>query len=173
MWDLNNLSGGSAPVGHKLDLELSGSNTEQLQQTCLSGIKNLTLAAHLVWVLERDLALDQGGWDLESSQLWLEGVRHWDVLLLWDLAAHGVHGSGWDSESAGGWGASAGEISLRVLSEVLDDGVWSTVGEKKTDVSGEVRGELVGVLLIGGLWGGSKSLGHDLGLSEEKTFCLR
>lgn len=170
VWDLDDLGGGSAPVSDKLNLELGRGNTEQLQQTGLSRVKSLTLQAHLVWILERDLALDEGSWDLESSQLWLEGVGHWDVLLLWDLAAHGVNGSSWDGEGAGGWGASTSEISLGGLSEVFDDGLWSAVGEEETDVSGEVWRELVGVLLVSGLWGGSESLGHDLSLSEEKAF---
>ena len=127
--NLGNLSGSRAPVSDELDLELSGGDTEKLQQTGLAGIKNLALAAHLVWVLERDLALDEGGWDLESSQLWLEGMGHWHILLLWDLAAHGVNGAGWDGESTGSWGTGTGEIDLGVLSEVLDDSLWAAVGE--------------------------------------------
>lgn len=97
-------------------------------------------------------------------------MGHWHVLLLWDLATHRVDGSGWDGESAGGWGAGTGEISLGVLSKVLDDGLWAAVGEKETDVAGKVRGELVDVLLVGGLWGSTERLSHDLCLSEEKAF---
>ena len=97
-------------------------------------------------------------------------MGHWHVLLLWDLTAHGINGSGWNGESAGSWGAGTGEISLRVLSEVLDDGLWAAIGEKETDVAGKVWRELVDVLLVGGLWGGTESLRHDLCLSEEKAF---
>lgn len=170
MRDLDNLGGSRAPVSNKLDLEFGSGNTEQLQETGLSGVKSLTLQAHLVRVLERDLALDEGSWDLKSSQLWLERVGHWHVLLLWDLTSHGVNGSGWDGERAGSWGTGTREIRLGGLSEVLDDGLWRAVGEEEPDVSGEVWRELVGVLLIGGFRGSSERLGHDLCLSEEQAF---
>lgn len=126
---------------NKLDLELAQADTEHLEESGLSGVKNIAFFADgvvlalAVLVAQNNLALDHADGDIESAQLRLKGVLNRDVVLSGDLAGGRVDNARGDLEGAGGNNAGAGKVNEGEVVEVFLDVLNRSVGEDQADVA--------------------------------------